>query len=375
MRLPQEMPIAMIAQLIGGRVHGDGSVKVSTVSPSPLHAGEDDLAFVYDEKLIKDLGSCKAKAIIAPTSSEKMHPDRNMVLVARPNLAIQRVLTALQPKRYTPPVGIHPTAVIDETAEVSDSAAIGPYVVIGPKSKVGARTIVMSHTVIGGEVTIGEDCLLHPACLIADYCKIGNRVILQQGAGIGADGFGYVTANESNLEKSKRGEKNLSSEPNPLLKIPQIGNVVLDDDVEIGSYATIDRATMGSTVVGAGTKIDNLVMVAHNNRIGREVMIIGNAAIGGSCNIGDRSVVAGSSSLSDHVTMSSDAVLVGGSGAMRDIASGEIHAGVPAVNARDFFGQVAAVKRMPRVLDDVKDLKKRLALLEQQILEKQVATK
>ncbi|MBI5176260.1 MAG: UDP-3-O-(3-hydroxymyristoyl)glucosamine N-acyltransferase [Candidatus Melainabacteria bacterium] len=375
MRLPQEMSLAQIAQMLGGTVHGDGQIKVSTVSPSPVHAGEDDLAFVFDKQLVKKLPQCKAKAVLAPTGTEKDYPERTFILVDRPNLAIQRILTALKPKRYTPPAGIHSTAIIDPSTEIGEGVAIGPYVVIGPKCKIGARTIIMSHTVIGGEVTVGEDCHFYPACLIADYVKIGNRVILQQGAALGADGFGYVTERESNLEKNQSGRKDFSQESNPLLKIPQIGNVVLEDDVEVGSYATIDRATMGSTIIGSGSKIDNLVMIAHNNRIGKDVMIIANAAVGGSCSVGDRSVLGGSANLSDHITMAPDAVLAGASGAMRDIGTGEIHAGTPALPGREFFGQIAAVRRMPKVLDDLKDLKKRIALLEQQILEKQVAAK
>ncbi|MBK7837465.1 MAG: hypothetical protein IPJ49_07240 [Candidatus Obscuribacter sp.] len=173
MKLPQAMSLAQIAQMIGGKVAGDGDLKVDTVSTSPLHATEDDLAFVFDAKLVKKLAECKAKAVVAPLGAELDFPDRNMVLVDRPNLAIQRILTALKPKRYYPAKGIHATAVVDESAEIGADVAIGPYVVIGPKSKIGARTIIMSHTVIGGEVVIGEDCLLHPACLIADYVKIG----------------------------------------------------------------------------------------------------------------------------------------------------------------------------------------------------------
>jgi UDP-3-O-[3-hydroxymyristoyl] glucosamine N-acyltransferase len=368
MRLPQAMNLEQIAHVIGGTVHGDAKIFVESVSPSPLMAKEEELAFVFEQKLVKKLAQCKARAIVAPLGTEKEFPDRNMILVERPNLAIQRVLTALAPKRYLPAEGIHPTAVIDDTAELAAEVAIGPYVVIGPKSKIGARTVIMSHTVIGGEVVIGEDCVIYPSCLIADFIKIGNRVILQQGASLGSDGFGYVTEHPSNLEKNMAGQKDFTYEPNPLLKIPQIGTVVVEDDVEIGSYTTIDRATMGATVIGSGSKIDNLVMVAHNNRIGKDVLVIANAAIGGSCVIGDRCVLGGSANLSDHVHMGNDSVLSGGSGAMRDLGEGEIHAGLPAAPAREYFSQVANIKRMPRVQEDVRDLKRRIALLEQQLL-------
>ncbi|MBS1989456.1 MAG: UDP-3-O-(3-hydroxymyristoyl)glucosamine N-acyltransferase [Cyanobacteria bacterium SZAS LIN-3] len=374
MRLPQPMNLGQIAALIGGRVHGDPTVEVSTVCPSPMQAKEDDLAFVFDQKLVKKLGNCVAKAIVAKEGTEKDFPERNMVLVPRPNLAIQKVLTAVAPKRYYPPAGVHPTAVVDESAVLGANVALGPYVVVGPKSKIGAGTKIMAHTVIGGEVEIGENCIIYPHCIVADYCKIGNRVIMQQGASLGSDGFGYVTERPSNLEQKMAGQKEFSDAPNPLLKIPQIGNVVLHDDVEIGAYATIDRATMGSTIVGEGTKIDNLVMIAHNNRIGKENLIIACVAVGGSCVLGDRVVIGGGSNVSDHLTLSDDAVLSGGSGAMKDIPPGEIHVGTPAVASRDFFSQIANSRRMPRLIDDLKDLKKRMAILEEQIAEKALAT-
>ncbi len=331
MRLPQPMNLGQIAAVIGGRVHGDASVMVSTVCPSPLHAKEDDLAFVFDQKMVKKLAKCVARAIVAQEGAEKDYPDRNIILVPRPNLAIQKVLTAIAPKRYYPPAGVHSTAVVDASAEIGEGVAIGPYVVIGPKTKIGAGTVIMAHTVLGGEVSIGEKCILYPHCIVADYVKIGNRVIMQQGASLGSDGFGYVTERPSNLEKNMSGVKEFSSDPNPLLKIPQIGDVVLHDDVEIGAYATIDRATMGSTIIGEGSKIDNLVMIAHNNRIGRENLIIASVSLGGSCTLGDRVVIGGGSGVSDHLNFGDDAVLSGGSGAMKDIPAGEVRAGTPAV--------------------------------------------
>ncbi len=368
MRLPQAMNLGQIAGLIGGRVHGDSSIMVESVSPSPLNAKDDDLAFVFEQKLVKKLSQCKAIAVVAPFGTEVDYPERNMILVERPNLAIQKVLAALAPKRFYPEKGIHPTAVVDSSATIGEGACIGAYVVIGPKSKIGDRTIIMPHCVIGGAVEIGTDSILHPSCLIADYCKIGSHCILQQGASMGADGFGYVTERPSNFEKNIAGTKDFSDDANPLLKIPQIGNVVLEDYVEVGSYATIDRATMGATVIGQGTKIDNLVMIAHNNRLGRECLVVASASIGGSCSIGDRAVLGGGANLSDHLKLGNDAVLSGGSGAMKNIDAGDIHAGTPAMPAREFFAMYANLRRLPRVTDDVKDLKRRIALLEEQIL-------
>ncbi len=172
MRLPSEMTSAQIAKLIGGRVQGAEDVKVSSVALSPLEATDGQVAFIYDAKFIKRLAQCKASLVIVPEGTKA---DRPMILVKRANLAVQKVLTALAPKRYMPPKGVHPTAVVDPTAEIADDAAIGPLVVVGPKTKIGSRTIIMAGTVIGGEVVIGTDCLIHPGCLIADYVKIATR--------------------------------------------------------------------------------------------------------------------------------------------------------------------------------------------------------
>lgn len=366
MRLPMEMTAGQIAQLIGGRVHGAADTKVSTVATSPLQAKETDIAFLHDAKLLKKLEHCKAAVVIVP---EGVKADRTLIIVKRPNLAIQRILTALQPKRYLPAPGIHPSAVVDETAEIGADAAIGALVYIGPKSKIGARTKICPGTSIGGEVTIGEDCLIHQNSCIADYVKIGNRVTLQQGACIGSDGFGYVSERPSNMELRMSGINELSDEPNPLLKIPQTGTVVVHDDVEIGSYATIDRATIGATVIGQGSKIDNQVMIAHNCSIGREVIVVAHSGVAGSCSVGDRAVIAGHVGIKDHVQIGKDAIIEGMAGVMRDIPDREVQVGVPAVPAREHFQQLAHIRKLPKIQDDLKQMQKRIAQLEQQLRE------
>ncbi|HEY9786800.1 MAG TPA: UDP-3-O-(3-hydroxymyristoyl)glucosamine N-acyltransferase [Candidatus Obscuribacterales bacterium] len=369
MKLPTEMTLSQIAQMLGGRVEGQGDLKIGSVAASPLASTEDDLALVFDEKLIKLLPDIKAKAVLLP---EGVKSNRPSIYVKRPMLAIQRMLTAVQPKRHYPQPGIHPSAVVDEGVELGENAAIGPLVVIGPRTKIGARTKVMPGTVIGADVVIGDDCLIHPGCLIADFVKIGNRVVLQQGASLGSDGFAYVTERMSNLERRLSGIRELEDASNPHLKIPQIGTVVLEDDVEIGSNTTIDRATMGATVIGKGAKIDNQVMIAHNVRIGSEALVIANVSIAGSCVIGDRTIISGHSAVSDHIKIGKDAIVEGYSGVFRDVGDGEIQLGIPAMDRRERMEQLVHFKKLGKYASEIRALKDRLAKVEEALGERQL---
>jgi UDP-3-O-[3-hydroxymyristoyl] glucosamine N-acyltransferase len=358
------MTLSQIASVIGGRLKGPGDLSVKGIATSPANATESDIALAFDKRMLKQVDNCCAAALVVP---EGFQSERPLIFVERPNLAIYKVLMAMQPPRYYPEAGIHATAVVDSTCEMGANVAIGPYVVIGPKTKIGGRTKIMAGTIIGGEVVIGEDCLIHPGCLIADRVKIGNRVTLQQGASLGSDGFGYVTEKPSNMELRMAGINELSMEANPLLKIPQIGTVVVEDDVEIGSCATIDRATMGATTIGKGSKIDNLVMIAHNNTIGKEVIVVGQAGVGGSCSIGDRVIIAGQVGIKDHITIGCDAIIEGQAGVMKDVNEQDVLVGVPAIAVRDHMTQLAATRRLPKLLDEFRALQKRVAQIEDEL--------
>ncbi|MDR3611944.1 MAG: UDP-3-O-(3-hydroxymyristoyl)glucosamine N-acyltransferase [Candidatus Obscuribacterales bacterium] len=366
MKLPMEMTVGQIAAVLGGRVQGASDVKLSSVSPSPLSATASDLALIFDKALFKKIDQCNAGAIVVPSDAD-LKSDKPLILVDRPNLAIQRMLTAANVKRFLPPKGIHPSAVIDPTAKIGADASIGPFVAIGPGTKIGDRAVIMANVTIGGEVVIGDDLLMYPSGVISDYCQIGNRVILQQGVSIGADGYGYVTERKSNAEKKASGEKDFSDDPNPLLKVPQIGNVVIEDDVEVGANSTIDRATMGSTVIGQGTKIDNLVMIAHNCRIGRECLIIGQAVIAGSCKVGDRVIIAGNAGVKDHIDIGKDAIVEGMAGVLKDIPEHDVQSGIPSQTVRDFFVQHAHLRKLPKMSSEMREMQKRLAALEKQL--------
>ncbi len=366
MQLPSPMTAKEIAEIAEGQIRGNADVSVTSIALDPLKATKEDMALVTDRQILKFIDKCQASIMVVPHDLDYSSEGQTVILVKRPKIAIQKLCQKLAPPRFYPEKGIHPTAIIDKTANVSKSACIGPYVVIGPHSKVGDNTIIMSHTSIGGKVEIGEDCLIYPSCLIADYTQIHNRVILQQGAGIGSDGFGYTTARPTNAEIIYVGghSSHLSEERNPHIKVPQIGKVIIEDDVEVGSYATIDRATIGNTIIGAGTKIDNLALIAHNCKVGKDCIVIGTSAIGGSCTIGDRSILAGGVKIKDHVVIGKDVVLEGLAGVMRDVEDCEIQVGIPATNAREQIKMHANMRRIPRINDDVRELKEKVRELE-----------
>jgi UDP-3-O-[3-hydroxymyristoyl] glucosamine N-acyltransferase len=371
MKLPKDLSLKEIAFFIGGKVEGNPDTKVSTFAMNPLNAKEGDLAVLFDKAYLKRIDECKASAAIVPTGTKCSMPH---ITVDRPLLAMQRMLGAMQPKRFLPPKGIHPTAVVDETATIGEGVALGPYVVVGPHSTIGENTIIMANCVIGGKVTIGRNCLLHPGCLIADYTQIGNRVIMQQGASIGSDGFSYVTEKMSNIERRLAGIKPLSKEQNSNLKIPNIGNVVIEDDCEIGANATIDRATVGSTKIGAGTKIDNLVMIAHNCTIGKDVLIISQTAVAGSCKVHDRAILAGQVGLKDHITVGADAIVEAQAGVLSDIAEEAVVVGSPALPARELLTTVAYSRKGPQMYKQLRALQKKVDELEAKLNGKAMAT-
>lgn len=370
MELPKEFTLAEIAQVAGATVGKGADVKVKSVSVSPLQAKEGDLALFFDPKLLPRLAECKATAVLIPEGTKCDIPH---LLVKRPQFAMQKMLAAIQPKRFIAETGVHPSAVVDPTAEIAEGVGIGPNAVIGPKTKVGAGTKIGAGVLIGGGVKIGENCVLHQGAKVADYCRLGNRVILQQGASIGADGFGYVTERPSNMELRMAGSKEpLSEEPNPLVKIPQTGYVVLEDDVEIGSNSCVDRATMGATTIGEGTKIDDLVMIGHNNKFGRECIVVAMAAFAGSCTVGDRAVIAGQVGVKDHTRIGKDAIVQAQAGVMNDVDDELVVCGSPARPFRDFFEMLAVQHKLPKLRKQMNDQQKRIEQLEKALLERQL---
>jgi len=250
------------------------------------------------------------------------------------------VLESLTPPTHMPRGGVHPTAVIAPSATVDPSAAVGPFVTVGPGTTVGARTALHAGVTLGAGVRVGEDCELRAGVVVEDRCSLGARVRLHANVVIGADGFGYRP----------------SADGRSLVKIPHAGHVEVHDDVEVGANTTIDRGKFGPTIVGAGAKIDNLVQIGHNCRIGRSVIVCGAAALAGSVSVGDGAILGGGTGIADNLSIGAGARVGARSGVMDDIPAGETWAGYPARPIGDTMRIVAATSKLPELLRQVKRL-------------------
>ena len=326
-----------LARELDAELIGDGDVVVRGAAGLE-HAGAGDITFVTRAALVDRLGDCAAAAVIVGPGIE---PDRPALRVADPYRTFARLLArvAVPLDRLFPP-GVHPTAVIDPEASVAAGGSVGPYAVVGAGCRVGPGTRLGSHVVLEPDVTVGGDCLLYAHSVVRTGCRLGDRVILHPGCVVGADGFGYLPG------------------PEGLEKIPQVGIVVLADDVELGAGTCVDRATTGQTVIGPGTKLDNLVQVGHNVRIGRHSVFSAQTGISGSCEIGDGVTMGGQVGLGDHLKVG-DGVKVGAkSGLHKDVAAGGTVFGYPALDAAESMRIAAALRRLPELVRTVARLEK-----------------
>ena len=334
------MELRELADALGGlTVEGDPAFEVSGVAA--LDEGEaHDLGFVRDDRFAATLGGCRIGALIAPPDVEV--GGRPVLRSSNPSLDFARATALLHPAPR-PAAGVHARAFVDESARVDSSAAVGPLASVGAGSRVGARSVVHANVAIGDDVEIGEDCVLHLGCTVREGARIGDRVILQPGCVIGGDGFGY--------EFDEKGEH---------AKVPQVGNVVIEDDVEIGSNSTVDRARLGSTRIGRGTKIDNLVMVAHNVEIGAHSVLISQVGIAGSTRIGSRSFFMAQSGVGGHLTLG-DGVFVGArGGVIEDLDSGSRVWGFPALPERTWHRSQAIFAKLTDLMRRIRRLEKRV---------------
>ncbi len=330
-----------ISEIVGGILSKVTNSQINKIAP-PLLADENTLALALSEEEIENLGSTKAQAALVPLGVS--FDTISTIEVERPRLAMMKLLHLF----YIPPEtqsGIHPTAVVHPEAKIGENVSIGANVVISRGSEIGNGVKILPNTYLGRNVIIGENCLFHAGCHIGDEVKIGNRVILQQGCSIGADGFSFVTENPDNIEKAKQqGEIKESNTKQKIYKIPSIGSVVIEDDVEIGANTAIDRGTIENTVIGASTKIDNLVQIGHNCKVGKACMIVSQVGIAGSCVIGDRVVIAGQAGIADHISIGSDSIIMAQSGITKSFPDRSIVLGSPAVPRKEFVKHVKMMK-------------------------------
>ena len=332
---------AEIAARIQGQVEGDGAVVLTGLAPAD-RSRPGDLTFAENETYFARAEQSEASAILVGnnfTSARKV-----LIRVANARVAFAKVLALFFPPPTFAP-GIHPSAVLAASAQVDPSAHVGPHCVIGEKVRIGPRAVLHGGNHVGAECQLGDDVQLFPHATLYARTQLGNRVTIHAGTVIGADGFGYVF--DDGVHR----------------KIPQIGNVIIHDDVEIGANVTIDRAALGSTIIGKGTKIDNLVQIAHNVVTGEHCLIIAQVGISGSTQLGDYVTLAGQAGLAGHVKIGNRATVAGQSGIMHDIPDGEKWLGSPAQPDRKTKRQLIAIRQLPDLIKKVAKLEQRLAVI------------
>jgi UDP-3-O-[3-hydroxymyristoyl] glucosamine N-acyltransferase len=341
------MPItaAQIAEQVRGELIGDGSVTITGFAAAN-QARSGDLTFADQEAYFAIAEASQAAAILVPEGFASTK--KTLIRVKNPRIAVARLLPVFfPPDQYAP--GVHPSAVIDASAQVDPTAHIGPNCTVGARAKIGARAVLMGGNHIGRDAKVGDDTTLYPNVVIYLQCQVGNRVIIHAGTVIGSDGYGYV------LDEGRH------------RKILQIGNVIIHDDVEIGANTAIDRGALGSTVIGQGTKIDNLVHVAHNVNIGKHCIITGQVGFAGSTKMGDYCVVAAQSGIADHLTIGNQATIGAKSGVMRDIPDGGKVLGIPAMPDKVAKRQIIASQQLPDIIRRMRDLEKQIEELKAKV--------
>jgi len=332
-----------VANILGAEVVGDGHRLVEGIRPLD-QAGPEHLSFLHNPKYVEQAVESRAGAILVHSADQL--PGRDLLISGQPYLAVARALELFHP-RPRPETGVHPSSVVADDLELGEGASVGPLTAVGRGVQIGAGTVIGAGCVVGDGVTIGKECLMHPRAVVEDGCRLGDRCILQSGAVIGSDGYGFATVDGVHH------------------KVPQVGIVVLEDDVEIQANTTIDRATMGETRIGRGTKVDNLVQLAHNVQVGEHCLLVSQVGISGSTKIGSHSVFAGQAAAAGHLELG-DRTMVGARGAaMKSFPEeGNVLAGFPARPQKDWMRSQAALARIDGLRKKVQQLERRLRQLE-----------
>jgi UDP-3-O-[3-hydroxymyristoyl] glucosamine N-acyltransferase len=356
-----------IAKYVDGKLQGDPATVITRILHPALVRGPNDLALVLSAGVLSLLKQNQVTNAIAPAEMTSLEVP-NYILVTRPRVALARLLELFERPVYSE-AGIHPTAVIDRTVKLGEKVSVGPHCWVGPNSVIGAETRLVCNVSVGADVEIGEKALLHPGVTVGDRCKIGNRVIIQPNASIGGDGFSFVTAEPGNIEaaRQKKQPGEVSRADNENIRINSIGNVVIEDDVEVGAGSCIDRGTLGETKIGRGTKIDNLVQIGHNVSVGKNCLVVAQVGMGGSAKIGERVVLGGQAGVPDHFAIGDDAVIVAQAGLPGDVPARATVIGSPAMPVREYLQQQMNFRRLPRLNQRVKELEQKVEELEKRL--------
>ncbi len=335
------------ADLVGGSIIGSSEAEIFNVAKID-EANRGDLTFLYHPAYIKYLDTTKASAVLIKEDIARNREDLIYIVVSNPQAALQKILTEFFATKIELQ-GIHPTATIDNSAELGDNVVIGANVVISKNCKIGSNTKIMHNTVLMNNVTIGENTLLYPNVSVREECSIGNNVIIHSGTVIGSDGFGF-TPDEKGIYH----------------KVPQIGNVIIEDDVELGSNVSVDRASMGSTVIKKGAKIDNLVQVAHNVVIGENTVISAQSGISGSTKVGKNCMFGGQVGIVGHIEIADNTIIGAQSGVSKAIPKGGKYFGSPARDMKFTMRLEAHLRQLPEYAKRIKELEKKIEALEKE---------
>lgn len=344
---PRAISLGKLAELVGGRLLAGSPDLPLTGLNSITEAAPGEITFLGNPRYAPALATSRAAAVLVPADFAGDAGDKGLIAVENPTLAFSSVIRHFGPERRAVPYGVHPSAVIEPGARFDPAqVSIGPGCYLGAGVSLGRGTIVHAGCSLGDGVVLGEDCVLHPQVVIRERCVLGSRVIIHSGAVIGSDGFGYETVEGRHQ------------------KIEQVGIVQIDDDVEIGSCTTIDRARFGRTWIGEGTKIDNLVQIGHNCVLGKHCIIVSQTGISGSTRLGDYVTMGGQVGVAGHLEIASRVLLLAKSGVTKSIREPGAYTGYPARPLMEGRKILTYPARVPELLERVKKLEQRLAQLE-----------
>jgi UDP-3-O-[3-hydroxymyristoyl] glucosamine N-acyltransferase len=340
------LKLSELAERLGCRLEGDGNIDLNRVT-SLEDAGPGDLTFFTNPKYAAALRQTRASAVIL---GERADPAPcAMLRTSNPYLAFAQAV-GIFAGETRPQTGVHPQAVVAEDAVIAPDASIGPLAVVAAGARIGARTIVHPHVTVGAHAEVGDDCVIHARVSIRERVKIGNRVVVQDGAVIGSDGFGFAHRPDGSH-----------------VKIPQVGGIVIEDEVEVGANTTIDRPAVGETRIKAGAKIDNLVQIAHGVTIGRNVLLAAQVGIAGSTTLEESVTLAGQVGVAGHLTIGKGTIATAQTGIPNSVDPGSFISGYPAIPNRDWLKASAIFRKLPELRKTIAELSERLGALEQQL--------
>ncbi|MFW6237799.1 MAG: UDP-3-O-(3-hydroxymyristoyl)glucosamine N-acyltransferase [Bacillota bacterium] len=333
-----------LAEIVNGKLEGDPELEITSASGID-ESGPHSVTFAESGEYLEKAKRSEAGLVIVPEKAEIS--GKNLLRVENPRLAYARISALFAPAVYYNP-GVHTQAVVAGSARLGENVSVNPGVIVDEGAIIGRNTVLAPGVYIGKDVRVGEDCLLHPRVVVEYDSEIGDNVVIHAGTVVGSDGFGFVTGEEGHY------------------KLPQLGRVVIEDDVEIGACVTIDRGASGNTVIGRGTKTDNLIQIAHNVKIGEECLLVAQVGISGSSSLGDRVTLAGKVGLAGHLEVGENTTIAAGSIVTKDIPAGVFYSGNPAQNHKKEMREKAARRKLPELIKRVRELEKKVAELKEE---------